>query len=193
MVFAASRLLQMQILKSSYPFSCKQVEIYPFLQLQLTFLQAQPSKIRIKSQESVKYEEKLMAKAQVISDSANRLWRESNRKTCRRRWRHENSPSTAADDVHRNSDATRRLRGRITNIPEASVGWSGRHTLACTVAVAKLVHRTRAVGGGAHRLLPPFPQMRMHAATHPSIIGDEDAQPALHRTVAPPTTFRRLD
>ncbi|WYZ34801.1 hypothetical protein EsH8_I_001077 [Colletotrichum jinshuiense] len=37
-------------------------------------MQAQPSKIRIKSQESVKYEEKLMAKAQVISDSANRLW-----------------------------------------------------------------------------------------------------------------------
>ncbi|KAF4781662.1 DEAD/DEAH box helicase [Colletotrichum scovillei] len=38
-------------------------------------MQAQPSKLRIKEQESIKYEEKLMAKARVISDSANRLWR----------------------------------------------------------------------------------------------------------------------
>ncbi|KAJ5013917.1 DNA polymerase theta [Colletotrichum sp. SAR 10_99] len=37
-------------------------------------LQAQPSKLRIKGQENIKYEEKLMAKAQVISNSANRLW-----------------------------------------------------------------------------------------------------------------------
>ncbi|GJC92267.1 DEAD/DEAH box helicase [Colletotrichum higginsianum] len=37
-------------------------------------MQAQPSKLRIKEQESMKYEEKLMAKAKVISDSANRLW-----------------------------------------------------------------------------------------------------------------------
>ncbi|KAF4885254.1 DNA polymerase theta [Colletotrichum fructicola] len=36
--------------------------------------QAQPSKLRIKGQENIKYEEKLMAKAQVISNSANRLW-----------------------------------------------------------------------------------------------------------------------
>ncbi|KAF4926296.1 DNA polymerase theta [Colletotrichum viniferum] len=35
---------------------------------------AQPSKLRIKGQENIKYEEKLMAKAQVISNSANRLW-----------------------------------------------------------------------------------------------------------------------
>ncbi|KXH66460.1 DEAD/DEAH box helicase [Colletotrichum salicis] len=40
-----------------------------------TLMQAQPSKLRIKEQESIKYEEKLMAKARVISDSANRLWR----------------------------------------------------------------------------------------------------------------------
>ncbi|KXH49070.1 DEAD/DEAH box helicase [Colletotrichum simmondsii] len=38
-------------------------------------MQAQPSKLRIKEQESIKYEEKLVAKARVISDSANRLWR----------------------------------------------------------------------------------------------------------------------
>ncbi|KAI3534768.1 DEAD/DEAH box helicase [Colletotrichum filicis] len=38
-------------------------------------MQAQPSKLRIKEQESIKYEGKLMAKARVISDSANRLWR----------------------------------------------------------------------------------------------------------------------
>ncbi|KAK2046944.1 DEAD/DEAH box helicase [Colletotrichum somersetense] len=37
-------------------------------------MQAQPSKLRIKGQESDKYEEKLRAKARVISDSANRLW-----------------------------------------------------------------------------------------------------------------------
>ncbi|WDK14254.1 DEAD/DEAH box helicase [Colletotrichum graminicola] len=37
-------------------------------------MQAQPSKLRIKGQESEKYEEKLKAKARVISDSANRLW-----------------------------------------------------------------------------------------------------------------------
>ncbi|KAM0332357.1 hypothetical protein ACHAQA_002634 [Verticillium albo-atrum] len=37
-------------------------------------MQAQPSKVRIKGQESSKYEEKMLAKAQVISNSANRLW-----------------------------------------------------------------------------------------------------------------------
>ncbi|PNH58621.1 hypothetical protein VD0002_g8911 [Verticillium dahliae] len=37
-------------------------------------LQAQPSKVRIKAQDSTQYEEKMMAKAQVISNSANRLW-----------------------------------------------------------------------------------------------------------------------
>ncbi|KAF6815928.1 DNA polymerase theta subunit [Colletotrichum sojae] len=37
-------------------------------------MQAQPSKLRIKGKESDKYEEKLMAKAEVISQSANRLW-----------------------------------------------------------------------------------------------------------------------
>ncbi|CRK41039.1 hypothetical protein BN1708_008436 [Verticillium longisporum] len=35
---------------------------------------AQPSKVRIKAQDSTQYEEKMMAKAQVISNSANRLW-----------------------------------------------------------------------------------------------------------------------
>ncbi|KAM0652690.1 hypothetical protein ACHAO3_002390 [Verticillium nonalfalfae] len=37
-------------------------------------LQAQPSKVRVKAQDSSQYEEKMMAKAQVISNSANRLW-----------------------------------------------------------------------------------------------------------------------
>ncbi|KAL2757455.1 hypothetical protein ACRALDRAFT_2039882 [Sodiomyces alcalophilus JCM 7366] len=37
-------------------------------------MQAQPSKLRIKARESTKYEEKLLAKAQVISNSANRIW-----------------------------------------------------------------------------------------------------------------------
>ncbi|GKT55002.1 LOW QUALITY PROTEIN: DNA polymerase theta subunit [Colletotrichum tofieldiae] len=46
----------------------------PVMRYKLTGWQAQPSKLRIKGQESVKYEEKLMAKAKVISDSANRLW-----------------------------------------------------------------------------------------------------------------------
>lgn len=39
--------------------------------------QAQPSKVRIKARESTKYEEKLFAKAQVISNSANKVWRKS--------------------------------------------------------------------------------------------------------------------
>ncbi|CAM1506524.1 Fc.00g061650.m01.CDS01 [Cosmosporella sp. VM-42] len=38
-------------------------------------MQAQPNKIRIKGKDSGKYEEKLLVKAKVISDSANRLWR----------------------------------------------------------------------------------------------------------------------
>ncbi|KAI0164766.1 P-loop containing nucleoside triphosphate hydrolase protein [Xylariaceae sp. FL1272] len=37
-------------------------------------LQAQPTKIRLKSKDEEKYEEKLLAKAQVIADSANRIW-----------------------------------------------------------------------------------------------------------------------
>ncbi|KAI0432995.1 P-loop containing nucleoside triphosphate hydrolase protein [Xylaria sp. FL1042] len=37
-------------------------------------MQAQPTKLRVKSKDEVKYEEKLLAKAQVITDSANRLW-----------------------------------------------------------------------------------------------------------------------
>ncbi|KAF7559769.1 hypothetical protein G7046_g4365 [Stylonectria norvegica] len=38
-------------------------------------MQAQPNKIRLKGKESEKYEEKLLVKAKVISDAANRLWR----------------------------------------------------------------------------------------------------------------------
>ncbi|OTA96957.1 hypothetical protein M434DRAFT_66575 [Hypoxylon sp. CO27-5] len=38
-------------------------------------MQAQPSKVRLKSKDEQKYEEKLLAKAKVIADSANRLWR----------------------------------------------------------------------------------------------------------------------
>ena len=38
-------------------------------------MQAQPNKIRLKGQAEEKYEEKLMAKANVISNGANRLWR----------------------------------------------------------------------------------------------------------------------
>ncbi|CAJ2501813.1 Uu.00g046660.m01.CDS01 [Anthostomella pinea] len=37
-------------------------------------MQAQPTKLRLKSKDEQKYEEKLFAKAQVITDSANRLW-----------------------------------------------------------------------------------------------------------------------
>ncbi|KAI2467730.1 P-loop containing nucleoside triphosphate hydrolase protein [Annulohypoxylon bovei var. microspora] len=38
-------------------------------------IQAQPSKVRLKSKDEEKYEEKLLAKAKIIADSANRLWR----------------------------------------------------------------------------------------------------------------------
>ncbi|KAI1383222.1 P-loop containing nucleoside triphosphate hydrolase protein [Hypoxylon trugodes] len=37
-------------------------------------IQAQPSKVRLKSKDEQKYEEKLLAKAKIITDSANRLW-----------------------------------------------------------------------------------------------------------------------
>ncbi|KAI0555341.1 P-loop containing nucleoside triphosphate hydrolase protein [Xylaria curta] len=37
-------------------------------------MQAQPTKLRVKSKDEQKYEGKLLAKAQVITDSANRLW-----------------------------------------------------------------------------------------------------------------------
>jgi DNA polymerase theta len=38
--------------------------------------QAQPNKIRLKEQqEDRQYEEKLLAKAHIIVDSANRIWR----------------------------------------------------------------------------------------------------------------------
>ncbi|KAI0537609.1 P-loop containing nucleoside triphosphate hydrolase protein [Xylaria digitata] len=37
-------------------------------------MQAQPTKLRVKSKDEQKYEEKLLAKAQIIADSANRLW-----------------------------------------------------------------------------------------------------------------------
>ncbi|KAI1382221.1 P-loop containing nucleoside triphosphate hydrolase protein [Hypoxylon crocopeplum] len=37
-------------------------------------IQAQPSKLRLKSKDEQKYEEKLLAKAKVIAESANRLW-----------------------------------------------------------------------------------------------------------------------
>ncbi|KAI3328400.1 P-loop containing nucleoside triphosphate hydrolase protein [Ustulina deusta] len=37
-------------------------------------MQAQPTKLRVKAKDEERYEEKLLAKAQVITDSANRLW-----------------------------------------------------------------------------------------------------------------------
>lgn len=36
--------------------------------------QAQPTKIRLKGHDNEKYQEKLLAKANVISSAANRLW-----------------------------------------------------------------------------------------------------------------------
>jgi hypothetical protein len=38
-------------------------------------MQAQPNKIRLGVRDEQKYKDKLLAKAQVITDSANRLWR----------------------------------------------------------------------------------------------------------------------
>ncbi len=38
-------------------------------------LQAQPNKVRLGQPDAQKYREKLLAKASVIADSANRLWR----------------------------------------------------------------------------------------------------------------------
>lgn len=39
-------------------------------------LQAQPNKLRLEAEDEEKYKEKLLSKAKVIADSANRLWRE---------------------------------------------------------------------------------------------------------------------
>lgn len=38
-------------------------------------MQAQPTKIRLEAKDEKRYEDKLFAKAKVISESANRLWR----------------------------------------------------------------------------------------------------------------------
>ncbi|OHF01393.1 DEAD/DEAH box helicase [Colletotrichum orchidophilum] len=92
-------------------------------------MQAQPSKLRIKEQESIKYEEKLMAKARVISDSANRLWRKSNRETHRRRW--WNVFKCNKKSTRRNSQLVGGCRLRFERPKTPS--WLG-----CTTAVAKL-------------------------------------------------------
>lgn len=38
-------------------------------------MQAQPNKVRLGARDEQMYKEKLLAKAKVIADSANRLWR----------------------------------------------------------------------------------------------------------------------
>jgi DNA polymerase theta len=38
-------------------------------------MQAQPTKVRLETRDEQKYAEKLLAKAKIIADSANRLWR----------------------------------------------------------------------------------------------------------------------
>lgn len=39
-------------------------------------MQAQPNKVRLEARDEQKYKDKLLAKAKVICDSANRIWRE---------------------------------------------------------------------------------------------------------------------
>jgi hypothetical protein len=43
-------------------------------ELVAVLMQAQPNKIRLKDKDEAKYEEKLLAKANVISTSANKIW-----------------------------------------------------------------------------------------------------------------------
>ena len=43
-------------------------------------LQAQPNKVRLGVKDELKYKQKLLAKARVIADSANRLWRKSSKR-----------------------------------------------------------------------------------------------------------------
>lgn len=45
------------------------------MELLPVLMQAQPNKLRLKGKDNEKYEEKLMVKAKVISESANKLWR----------------------------------------------------------------------------------------------------------------------
>lgn len=40
-------------------------------------MQAQPNKARLEAKDEQRYKEKLLAKARIIADSANRLWRKS--------------------------------------------------------------------------------------------------------------------
>jgi DNA polymerase theta len=39
-------------------------------------MQAQPNKVKLGAKDEQKFEDKLLAKARIIADSANRLWRE---------------------------------------------------------------------------------------------------------------------
>jgi hypothetical protein len=38
-------------------------------------MQAQPNKVKLGAKDEQKFEDKLLAKAKIIADSANRLWR----------------------------------------------------------------------------------------------------------------------
>lgn len=84
----------------------------------------------------MKYEEKLMAKAKVISDSANRLWRKFDRKTCYGAGGGMGiGLARQLMTKNRNPDATGGLRGRIINMPESAGGsGSGRRQTKTLIA-----------------------------------------------------------
>jgi DNA polymerase theta len=49
-------------------------------------MQAQPNKVKLGAKDEQKFEDKLLAKAKIIADSANRLWRKPLSKFLRARW-----------------------------------------------------------------------------------------------------------
>lgn len=76
-------------------------------------MQAQPNKARLEAKDDQKYREKLLARAKIIADSANRLWRKSadecrpelrfgvanrrQRMKCDKSWRRNEVPPRSTD------------------------------------------------------------------------------------------------
>lgn len=68
-------------------------------------MQAQPNKLRLEAKDEEKYKEKLLNKAKVIADSANRLWRKCVLQFC---------SDSVTNRLPRNRNATRDRRGMNT-------------------------------------------------------------------------------
>ena len=106
-------------------------------------MQAQPNKVRLEAKDEQKYMDKLLAKAKIITDSANRIWREYMIPLCRL------CMSMGANEVvlcHRNRDATGVNDGRGIRGPRFFDSYSGRarHAAQLGTAVSSCRMITRA-------------------------------------------------